>query len=37
MQNHTQQIHSLALTELQNDTDVKEWNDLLPNAYLIKL
>ena len=36
-QNHTQQIHSLALTELKNDTDVKEWDDLLPNSCLIKL
>ena len=33
---HTQQSHSLALTELKNNTDVKVWNDLLPNSYLIK-
>ena len=33
-QNHTQRMHSLALTELNNDTDVKDWNDLLPNSYL---
>ena len=32
---HTQQSHRLALTELKNDTDVKVWNDLLPNSYLI--
>ena len=36
-QSHTKQIHSLTLTELKNDTDVKVWNDLLPNSYLIKL
>ena len=36
-QNHTQQMHSLALTELKNDTDVKEWSDLLPNSCLIEL
>ena len=36
-QSHTQQIHSLALTKLKNDTDIKKWDDLLHNSCLIKL
>ena len=36
-QNRTQYIIDLALTELMSDKDVEEWNDPLPNLYVITL